>query len=178
MNLKKLTLFALFVSLMLPILVVGAQEDLFTYQDRINTSNSVFFMNSMEEGDYIQVSLSAGGEGIFGVFLFHERPMETYVNFDRSIDPQIYDKAIAYEIGSVNFIEYTANASKIYYLQIILIEKGPDFYFIQCNRELSRYYLPLIPGYPLEILVFSSIFAIGMAYIMVKRRAKTLLVKL
>lgn len=172
MKRKILIFFCLLVTMMLPVLACKAQDDLFafSYQDRINTSNSVFFMDAMEAGDTLDVFLSTSGQGEFGLFLFQERPTETFVNFDRSIDPQIYEKAVQYEIGSLNAIEFTADNTQIYYIQIILIEDGPAFYLIQSNRDLTRYYLPMIPGYPVHAIIVACLFSTGLILLGMRKR--------
>jgi hypothetical protein len=53
----------------------------------------------------------------------------------------------------------------------MLVGGGPDTYNLTCSVDLTRYYLPIIPGYPIETIIISSIFTIGiLAFLLKKKR--------
>ena len=149
---------------------VIAQEEDYIFQDRMNTANSAFFLVALNETDQITLHLEAGKEGKFGLFLFDKRPTKTHVNLDRTIDEDIYDAAVEHATGTSPNITYQADKERIYYVQIILMENGPDYYTLTCNKELTRYYLPQIPGYSMEWMVLSMLGALGTVYYVIRKK--------
>ncbi len=169
MNYKKISLLMLTIFLVFPINNVLA----FTHVDKITVSTSVFFLVNLNAGDRIDVSITHEDDGNFYLFLFDERPEETKINLDGKINQEIFRNALAYSLGDQPSINYVAREKKIYYIQVILYENGPDIYTLTCNKELTRYYLPIIPGYPVELVSISLVFSIGLIIaLQVRRRIK------
>lgn len=146
--------FAILLSICPP--SVGAYE----YSDNINEGISVFFLTALDVGENIEVNITHTGDGNFILFLFNERPDESYVNFDNTLNAEIFEKALDHNSDENPSLYYIANESKIYYIELILLENGPDTYILYCNRELTRYYLPIISGYYI-ILISTSIVLIS-----------------
>ena len=159
--------FTLFI-LMPPVNVSG-----FEHIDNINDGISVYFLVHLNINQTIEINVTHTEDGNFTLFLFDKRPSESFINLDVSLDPRIFDVAINYSLDDNPYINYTALTSKIYYIQLILIENGPDTFFFQCNLDdLTRYYLPIISGYNVIFLIISSIIVFGIILYRGKTRNK------
>jgi len=150
------TVFTLFI-LIPPVNVSG-----FEHIDNINDGISVFFLTHLNNSQTIEINVTHTGDGNFALFLFDERPTESFIELDKSLNPRIFDVAINYSLDDNPYIDYTAPESKIYYVQLILIENGPDTFYLHCNLDiLTRYYLPNISGYSVSFLIISLILVLG-----------------
>ena len=145
----------------------------FEHIDNINDGISVYFLVHLDVDENIVINVTHTGDGNFGLFLYDRRPTESFINLDNSLNPDIFDVAINYSVEDNPFINYTVTESKIYYIELILLENGPDTFFFYCNNEdLTRYYLPIIPGYNLGFLFLSLIIATSLI-LYFKRRTVT-----
>ena len=142
----------------------------FKFEDRMNDGGTLFFLVELEEDDEIEVELEASEEGYFHLYLFDERPTESHVNYDNTIDSDINKDKVAHDSGKNPEINYTAEDDQIYYLQIILTKNGPDFFRLEANEKLTRYYLPQIPGYELEIIMLSIALSLGIMIYVLKKK--------
>jgi len=150
------TVFTLFI-LLPPANVFG-----FEHIDNINDGISVYFLSHLNNSQTIEINVTHTEDGNFALFLFDKRPTESFINLDKSLNPRIFDVAINYSEDDNPYINYTAPGSKIYYIQLILIENGPDTFYLQCNLDsLTRYYLPIISGYNVSFLIISLILVLG-----------------
>ncbi|MBA7562871.1 hypothetical protein ES708_04524 [subsurface metagenome] len=146
--------FTLFI-LILPVNVSG-----FEHIDNINDGISVYFLAHLNNNQTIEINVTRTRDGNFALFLFDKRPTESFIELDKSLNTRIFDVAINYSLDDNPYINYTAPKSKIYYIQLILIENGPDSFYLQCNLDsLTRYYLPIISGYNISFLIISLILA-------------------
>lgn len=155
----------LLLSLTVPIKIGMAYQ----YVDNVNEGISTFFLTSLDVGENIEVNVTHTGSGNFTLFLFDQRPIYSYVNIDKTLDNEIFTVAINYSLGDNPYINYTVTESKIYYIQIILLDSGPDTFFLECNHQLSRYYIPSIPGYPYYMII-SLILVVSCLLVAVYRR--------
>lgn len=163
---KKLSLISLILLFSFPI----ANALAFVHIDRLNNSGSIFFLANLKPGETIQISLKPNGGGKFGIFLFNERPTDTNVNIDRTLNQKIFKNAVAYSLSANPTIAYKAPKETIYYVQVILISNGPDDFILTCNKELSRYYLPQIPGFPVGFLTISFFIGMGLVLLLYRRK--------
>ncbi|KKK46332.1 hypothetical protein LCGC14_1769840 [marine sediment metagenome] len=172
MNYKKILLLSSLFFLIVPIINVKA----FTFVDYIKNGNYAFFLFNLEGGNNTQISVTHQESGNFTLFLFDQRPVESYVKDDKTLNDGIFSNP---SIGRVNFsladnpyINYTNidPDPKIYYIEVILVGGGPDTYNLTCNKDLTRYYLPIIPGFNLEIVIISSAAIIGILIVLFKRK--------
>ncbi len=148
------TVFTLFI-LIPPVNVSG-----FEHIDNINDGISVYFLAHLNNSQTIEVNVTRTEDGNFALFLFDKRPSESFIDLDKSLNSRIFDVAINYSLDDNPYINYTAIESKIYYIQLILIENGPDTFYLQCNLDsLTRYYLPIISGYNISFIIISLILA-------------------
>jgi len=147
-------------------------ESAIAYQhvDNVNEGISTFFLTSLEAGENIEVNLTHTGTGNFTLFLFDQRPIYSYVKIDKTLDNDIFTLAINFSLAENPYINYTVSEPKIYYIQVILLDSGPDTFFLDSNHDLARYYIPTIPGYQTTLLL-SSIISIT-ALILINYRKK------
>lgn len=168
MNNKKIVLFCFLVFLVVPIINVKA----FTYVDYIKDGNYAFFLFDLGAGNNTEISVTHNDNGNFTLFLFDKRPTESYVTGDKTLNNRIFSNIINYSLIDSPYINYTALQSKIYYIEVILVGGGPDTYNLTCTEDLTRYYLPIIPGFQTELLLFSSILSVGVILILYKKKIK------
>ena len=171
MKRKYLTVPILALMFLIPIVSILGFEHI----DNINDGISVFFLVDLEDGENIEINITHTEDGNFTLFLFGSRPTDSYVNDDKTLNPIIFQIALNYSIDDSPYINYTVSQSKIYYIELILIDNGPDTFFLRSNiDELTRYYLPIVPGFQVELLIFSSFLTIGFVLILYKRRMRTI----
>ena len=145
----------------------------FEHIDNINDGISVYFLVHLEIDENIEINVTHNGNGNFALFLYDVRPTESFINIDKSLNPDIFDIAIIYSIVDNPYINYTASESKIYYIELILIENGPDTFFFYCSNDgLTRYYLPTIPGYQIGFLILTLILTSSLIIIFKKKIIK------
>lgn len=154
----------------------------FTHIDNIKDGNYVFFLIDLDVDENLELNLVHTGSGNFTLFLFDTRPELSYVNDDKSLNENIFTKVVMYSLDDNPYINYTATEPRIFYIEIILVSGGPDIYTLTAkvyfkglliNKDLTRYYLPIIPGFQLELFIFSLIFTLGVIIIFYKRRIRT-----
>ncbi|MFX1410712.1 MAG: hypothetical protein ACFFA6_10185 [Promethearchaeota archaeon] len=165
---KKLLLLGSILFLLFPVTNTLA----FTYVDSMKNGNYVFFLVDLLEGEDIHINVTRNENGNFTLFLFNKRPSQSYVKTDKTLNPKIFNISLAYSLDDNPYIYYNAANTRIYYIEIILISGGPDSFTLTCNKELTRYYLPIIPGYQLELLIFAIVFSIGLILILYRKRLK------
>ncbi len=171
MNYKKIILICLFFFLLIPITNVKA----FTYTDHIKDGNYAFFLFDLQVGNNTQISLNHEESGNFTLFLFNKRPSKSYVKGDKSLDNDIFSKSslVGFSVDDIPYINYTAPTTKIYYIEIILVGEGPDTYnltILPNDYTVTRYYLPIIPGFRLEFVLLSIVLALGAIFILSKKK--------
>ncbi|MFX1357203.1 MAG: hypothetical protein ACFFA8_07935 [Promethearchaeota archaeon] len=144
----------------------------FEHIDNIDDGISVFFLVNLEADEVIEVNVTHANDGNFTLFLFDRRPNKDYISFDKTLDEEIFDIAINYSLAENPYIMHNATQSKIYYFQLILLENGPDTFFLNCNKELTRYYLPIIDGYHLNLLLISGLCSISLIILLKVNKVK------
>ncbi|MFX1279362.1 MAG: hypothetical protein ACFFA3_08090 [Promethearchaeota archaeon] len=171
MNYKKFTVLFSVILLVIPITGVKA----FVHLDYIKDGNYAFFLFDLQAGNNTQITVNHEDSGNFTLFLFNKRPIQSYVKADKSLNTKIFSKPslVNYSIDDTPFINYTAPETKIYYIEIILVNSGPDSYNLTVLPEgytVTRYYLPIIPGFRLEFIFISLIFAISITLLLIRKR--------
>jgi hypothetical protein len=170
---RKKTYLALFCILFLiPIQNTIAQGEPFNFQDKITDTTSIFFLVAMDENQTIQVNVTQPptGNGEFYLFLFDFRPNTTNVNADKTLNPDVYVVAKEWDGPNNPSVEYNATELKIHYIQVVLLKNGPEFFTLECNLELERFYLPALPGYSLEFLVMSILLSLGLSIFIIRKK--------
>jgi len=150
----------------------------FTEPHYIHNGVSVYYLVSLNVTDNLIVNVTHGtedGTGNFSTFIFNQRPTESFINFDNTLDPKIFYYAIDYSLDFNPFINYTALERRIHYIQVILLRNGPDLFLIQSNQNLTRYYLPVIPSFQISVLI--PLLAGGLIALPVLLRKKVKILK-
>ena len=164
---KKKIIALIFLSFFL--LIPSSRVRGFTHIDNISNGISVYFLVHLNSTQSIEINVTHLLDGDFALFLFDRRPSESFVELDNTIDPRIFTIAINYSLDDHPYIFYTVSESTIYYIQLILLNNGPDTFFLNCDRELNRYYLPIIPGYYIEFILLGILISVSVV-IFLKRR--------
>ncbi len=170
MNFKKIILLGLLFFLMAPIISATA----FTYIDYIKDGNYVFFLVDIEEGHSIEINVSHEDNGNFTLFIFDQRPTESFVKNDKTLNTEIFSspKTVAYNIDDNPYLNFTAQDTLIHYIEIILVGDGPDTFTISCTEDLTRYYLPIISSFRLEYIMLTIFFAVALILILNKKKIR------
>ena len=170
MDYKKISGSIFLVLLLLPITSAMA----FTYIDNIKDGHYAFFLIDLQIDDNLELNVTHTGTGNFTLFLFNTRPEQTYVNIDGTLNLIIFNNppTVAYSLDDNPYINYTAIEPKIYYIEVILVSGGPDTFTLTSNKDLTRYYLPIIHGFPLEFLIISLTFALATIIILYKKKIR------
>jgi hypothetical protein len=156
----------LLMVLLLPVIsVTSVRADVTIPPESLETGNTAFFLCAVNQSQTLEVNLTRTGIGNFEIYLLSKRPMGTDIELYFLEDSDTSDNPS---------ILYTAPEDKIYYIQINLVSGGPDIFTLSSTHNLIRYYLPQIPGFPLEQVFFFLISGIGIVYIFHKRRMKKL----
>ncbi|TFF89248.1 MAG: hypothetical protein EU548_07770 [Promethearchaeota archaeon] len=144
----------------------------YQYVDNVNEGISTFFLTSLQEGENLEVEITHTGSGNFTLFLFDQRPIYSHLNVDKSLDSDIFTMAINFSLVDNPYINYSVLETDIYYIQVILLDNGPDTFFLESNHELTRYYIPAVPGYQLPLIIFSLIAIIVLLTMIYRKRVK------
>ena len=167
MKRKYLAITLLTLMALIPIVSVYGFEHI----DNLNDGISVYFLVHLGADENIVINVTHTGEGNFSLFLYDRRPTESFISLDNTLNPDIFNIAINYSVEDNPYINYTVSESKIYYIELILIENGPDTFFFYCNNDgLTRYYLPIIPGYRIGFLILMLIITSSII-ILVKKKS-------
>ncbi|MGV9198385.1 MAG: hypothetical protein ACOC44_12205 [Promethearchaeia archaeon] len=169
-KLKYALLLMLSLAFIFTIPSVKANNDSHLHQDKLREGSSMFFVVALEKGETLELKLKPYENGEFYLFLFDKRPSNTYVKPDKTLEGAIYDRKVAYDQGENPKITYTAKKERIFYIQVICMEG--NYFQIESNKELTRYYIPQIDGYNPCFLICTSIILIGLAGLILKKRGK------
>ena len=164
----------LLLSMLVLFVFIPTKTHAFDHIDDINNGISVFFLVGLNASETIEINVTHTGSGNFELFLFDARPVDSYININNTINPEIYNQAINYSVDDNPYINYTVTSHQIYYAQLVLLENGPDTFFLYCNHELVRYYLPSIPGYNLEFILVTLAATLATFLIFRKKKVNVL----
>lgn len=138
----------------------------------LQTYDSRFYTLYLIQNETINVNVTAAYGGDFDIFLFTKRPTETYVLPElEDYNDKIFD-AEEYNIGSGKFssIEFTAVNDTVIYIQVVCISNGTDTFYLESSLSPSRswtlnlYFIPFIPGFPVEYIVVFALIAFTLIY--------------
>jgi len=169
----------------MPIKPGVAEDNNYVDQYQLQQGATRFYVvNLTVDANWI-INCTAYYKGVFHIYLFDERPTDNHVLRDGSLDASITDQAVAYnETPSLIFssdlndtvnsvtLNYTAPSYKLYYLEIIVVENGPDTFRLESNYALQAYYIPFIPGYNIEILASCAVLSLFLIYFKIRKRRK------
>ena len=168
-----------------PIKPVSAEDNNFVDQYQLQQGTARFYVVNLTSNANLSINCTAYYKGVFYVYFFNERPENSHILRDGSIDASITDNAVAYnETSSLIFSEdlndtvsfitlnYTAPSNRLYYVEIILFENGPDTFRLESTYAMQAYYIPFIPSYNIEILISCAIFATFLIFFKIRKRKK------
>ncbi|MFX1274041.1 MAG: hypothetical protein ACFFBP_08320 [Promethearchaeota archaeon] len=159
---KKYTfiLITFLITIFFPFSVVSANMP----PENLYTNSSAFYVCALNKYDILTLNLTPSdtGSGVFSMYLLNERPLN-----DNLVSGTIVAEGLN--------IYYNATNRQIYYIKIHLAENGPDTFqlTVMVNGEfvqLVRYYIPQIPGFPLEFLLLSITIGFGLILYIIRKR--------
>jgi len=156
----------LLLVLLLPVVsVINVRAEVTVPPESLETGNTAFFLCAVDQSQTLEVNLTPSESGNFEMYLLNKRPLSTDIDTYSIVDQ---------DDSSNPSVSYTAPEDKIYYIQINLVSNGPDIFTLSSSHDLIRYYLPQIPGYPLELVFMFLVSGIGVVYVIYKRKIKEL----
>ena len=155
---------------------------------RMEQGSTKFYVTSLDPNEIWAINLTAFYQGIFYLFIFQKRPTSDFILSNFSIDPAIYEQAAAYNT-SIQYIfdsdlnqsvsnirlnyNYTGIQTLLVYLQIVLVENGPDSYKLESSHVLGSYYIPFINGYDnFLVIAFGTTQLVLISILIRKKRLK------
>ena len=150
---------------------------LYTEQFRLEQNNIRYYVTALNESQIWEINLTSVYHGIFHLFLFDERPQKEYLTENGTLNSIIYSDCVAYnntpviipsqtiENDTINFVSlsYTASNNSLYYLMIALVGgTAPDSFILTSNSQVQAYFIPFLPGYPLEWIIICSSMGFGL----------------
>jgi len=167
----KLVFLLSFLMILLPLIYVTSNSEPYNdYAIEIEEKTPIFYLFSLNANDSVEIQLSRDKIGNISVFLFSNRPMNSYITVNQTLDEAIYENSIINKTSQNPIINYTASQSKIYYLEILIFSNGSDILRIKSTRSLSRYYLPQISGFPVIIFNATILFSVLILILYQKRK--------
>lgn len=148
----------------------------------LQTFDSRFYTVYLNENETITINISSAFNGDFDIFIFKNRPIDTYVS-KNGYDPKIFDIALNYNnsTGAFSSLQYKADNNTIIYIQIVLISQGTDTFYLtslldhervdDVEWELNLYFIPFIPGVSVELIITMFVLsAFSVMIFLIKRK--------
>ena len=139
----------------------GVKANLVT--DNLFTGSSAYFVFDLEKSDILIANLTSfSDDAEFTMYLINSRPLDESLQIEHIVAEGLN-------------MSYNATNEQIYYLQIYLSLNGPATFQLNITRNgedfnVIRYYIPQIPGFPLEILIITMLGGFGAVLIFWKRK--------
>ena len=166
-------------SSMIPMVLATGGGDNYTDSFPLQTFDSRMYVVSLEIWENFTVNVTAVADGEFDLFLFSTRPKENLVSRE-GYDPEIFNNVtgttLEYDNSTGPFAEITYTPSNpnyttaLYYVQVVLIDRGPDSYLLEATHEMQLYFIPFIPGYSIWIIAGVSVITFGLIFLKIKKR--------
>jgi hypothetical protein len=144
----------------------------FSNTTEIRHHQVVFYLTALQQGDVLQVNCSTYFNSTIQMLLFDTRPTDEAIYSNGTYKPGFIDSAIATDIqdNPNASITYVANETKIYYLEFIQQNDQTDFLVVNSNQNLTQYYIPFLPGYPVPVIVGVTAAGIVIVWQVQRRR--------
>ena len=160
-----LTIFLFLLSISIP------QCLTYTDNQEVKSNGTIFYLVSLNKSETLNITCSSKYQLSYSLFVFNFRPTSNYKNPDGKYSSELYNLSITFYEGYYPELNFIANEALIYYIQIIVHNASSNLITIYSNKELGRYYLPLIDSYPLEIIWVTTIFTIStITFLILKKR--------
>ena len=170
-----LVIVSLLVLLFSSFAAVNASEgsDYYTDSFPLQTYDFRMYVVSLELNDTLIVNITSVAEGDFDLFLFSTRPKESFVSRegynDEIFNPNLtldYDISVDLPFSMINFTADNPDyPAALYFIQVVLINRGPDSYILEANHLMELYFIPFIPGFPVYVIAGVSILTVGVIFI-------------
>lgn len=164
-------------------IATGATDTTYTEQFRLENVSTRYYVASLEMNEIWSINCTGLFTGKFYLYLFQDRPEYSHMLENGSIDTEILNVAVIYNITpSAIFsdvlndtvcstsLEFKATTSTLYYLQIILVEGGPDTFVLSSSVAFQAYYIPFIAGYPGEFFLGIAMLSGGILVYQIKKK--------
>ncbi len=165
------------LSSMSPMVIATGGEGNYTDSFPLQTFDFRMYVVSLVINETFTVNVTAVADGEFDLFLFSTRPQESYVSRD-GYNPEIFtaESTLAFNDapGPFSEISYTPSNPNytiaLYYVQVVLIDRGPDSYILEASHQMELYFIPFIPGYPIWIIAGVSVITFGFVFLKLRKR--------
>ena len=130
----------------------------FIEPQEIDRGAPLFFLFTLNDSESIDIQIESQESCNYSVLLFNSRPDRAHVNPDGSLDTSVLSSSSLLTYNSsvgarLNFTAPALSEPKMFYLEIILLNASSDVFYLYSTKSLSRYYIPQIPGFPIELTV-------------------------
>lgn len=169
----------LLVSSISSIVFASGGTDYYTDSFPLQTYDFRMYVVSLEINDTLIVNVTSVADGEFDLFLFSTRPKQSYISRE-GYDPEIFNTVtgttLAYDnsLGPVSMINYTPSNPEypvaLYYIQVVLIDHGPDSYILEANHIMELYFIPFIPGYSIFLVSGVSFLTLSAIFFHIRKR--------
>lgn len=149
----------------------GAAGETFSKRVDVRGSESKFYLVSLEANQTLSVNVTSRKGGNFNLYLYNFRPSDSAPHPELN-SPQV--SCVVYdETANANAsISFTSLGNRVYYLQVVLATPDPDTFFLDANKELTPYFIPFLPGFPVGPLIVAILLAGGLEFAVVRKRRK------
>ena len=168
---KKFKIIIIFTILLFLLSISIPQCLTYTDYQEVKSNGTIFYLVSLNKSETLNISCSSKYQLSYSLFVFNFRPTSNYKNPNGIYSSELYNLSITFYEGYYPELNFIANKTLIYYIQIIVHNESSNLITIYSNKELGRYYLPLIDSYPLEIIGVITIFTIStITFLILKKR--------
>lgn len=153
--------------------------------------SSRWYLTDLEINETWSLNCTAKYQGIFYLYLYNARPTSVNYLTESTNYPELGETLVTYnetpsEVFSTKLndtihtitLEYNASEDALYYLEILLVENGPDTFVLKSEingkfNEIQAYYIPFIPGYPIIFIITGT----SLTLIILKKKIKQKIAK-
>ncbi|MCK4239198.1 MAG: hypothetical protein KAX33_08765 [Candidatus Lokiarchaeota archaeon] len=168
---KKFKIIIIFTILLFLLTISTPQCLTYTDYQEVKSNGTIFYLVSLNKSETLNITCSSKYQLNYSLFVFNFRPTSNYKNPNGIYSSELYNLSITFYEGYYPELNFIANKALIYYIQIIVHNASSNLITIYSNKELGRYYLPLIDSYPLEIIGVTTIFTIStITFLILKKR--------
>ena len=164
--------------------VSSSSETTFTEQFRLENASTRYYLASLEVNETWSINCTALFTGKFYLYIFQDRPEDSsHMLKNGSVDSEILSIALVYNVTPSQIFSETLNETvfftsldfkapteTLYYLQIILIEGGPDTFILSSSVPFQAYYIPFIAGYPANMLLGIILISSGIFFQRIRKQ--------
>jgi hypothetical protein len=132
-------------------------------QFRLEQGATRYYVTTLDVNETWKIDVTSVYEGIFEIYLYSERITEYTYQYEAVASNNSGIKIFSTSLNdTVNFVSanYTAKVKQMYYLEIVLVKNGPDTFVLKSSHSVQTYFIPFIPGYPIEIIMICGVFTI------------------